>query len=158
LRLLPWCAPLDPQLFSFTVSRLSACTQLSGDRLAAASALNEAIRLARIDGGDDIGAVRRAFARDATLDWSGTRSGGEDFAAARLWLAMFQATNESTHFQPLRAHGESTRRVRIEGVVSRVIEIAGRDEAVFQRADAEQTWVSDGYAFTIESATVGRFR
>lgn len=112
VRLLPACAGLEPRGPGNEAALLRDCTTLAGDRMAAAEVHNR------------LGELRRApdrmaglFARDVRLDWHGERIAPGDAAAAL-----------AGHFYPRRLVGETGRRVRAEGVLSRITREGSGDE------------------------------
>jgi hypothetical protein len=122
--LFPYCDALDPELHRNNVTRLHACQALSGDRLAAAEAYNQALRLARVDGDNDAALGQGVFDWRAQLSWAGQRAGGDGGGAYRAWLARLNEGGRA-RFYPIRAVGERADRVRVEGRMVRYGEETG---------------------------------
>lgn len=116
LAAIPYCAALDPQSHRNEASMLRACALLEGDRLAAAQAYNQAMRLNQTHLPRSQVAALDVFHQRAVLDWQGQRSGGERGDADDAWVARRQAAGGFLFFT--RAVGESATRVRVEGFLT----------------------------------------
>ena len=109
LRLLPACAGLEPRGLGNAPTVLRDCATLAGDRMAAAAVRNRLDDLRWAQTPDRIAGL---FAADVVFDSNGERIPARD--AATAWQAG------GGHFYPRRLVGETGRRVRVEGVLTRV--------------------------------------
>jgi hypothetical protein len=153
--LLPHCARLEARRYASSVLLLAACSALSGDRAAAAEALNlynefeEAWDRGSLDG------VDRHFFVDAELVWDGVvvPEGGGD-AAALLHARMKGPPRHHLYFEAIE--GTDPDRVRATATVSREAMADGAKRGD-ERATLELLWVRNGDRLWIQRATVGRF-
>lgn len=153
--LLPHCAALDADRHRNSVALLQACSLLSGDRSAAALAMNAAQALRNIGEPDELSRVRDAFDPNATLIWASERHGGS-FAAARAWFAGVMAVRP-THFYIEGVHGLSANRARLIGRLWRSESADGNSSGSNQHATVEQIWSRASGEWKLENATVGPF-
>lgn len=153
--LLPHCAVLDQANHRNAATLLQACGLLSGDRSAAAAALNAAAPLTRRLDADDLAGVRQAFAWEGTLDWAGTRSGGNG-TAGRNWTE--RVSNARIDLSITRVHGLAADRVAMNGQLLRRLPGAEDTPNGYELAPVQFTWVFSGtQQWEIERATVGAF-
>jgi hypothetical protein len=120
LHLLPACAALEPLGPGNAPPLLRDCATLAGDRMAAAEVHNRlgALRWAQAPDG-----IAGLFAIDVMFEWNGERIAPREAAAA--WLRHAQ---QDGRFYPRRLFGETGRRVRVEGAVTRVDHAADGSE------------------------------
>ncbi len=127
--LLPACALLDPQRHRNAAARLARCTNLAGDRMAAAQAFN---RFSSDAFSDPKGQpIRHLFTEDAELAWPGGPAVRGSGPAADAWARQ----TPGQRFWVGRIVGETAERVRIEGW----IETGAPDRP--ERVAMVQTWV-----------------
>lgn len=109
----PYCALLDLAKTRNNVTRLFDCSQLSGDRPAAAAAWNRyrSDWFANPRGPDFARAIAYLFYDSAEVSWPGKGTVTGMTAAAQLWAA----SAGDTHFFIERVVGDTPDRVRIEG-------------------------------------------
>lgn len=153
--LIPHCARLDLAYYRNEASLLQACGILSGDRLAAAEAMNQANRVRNVEGPAETALLRDVFAYDAAVDWNGERAQGEG-AGARLWAAKVAEQGRANFFF-MSVHGEAPDRVRLIGTLARWAPRGDREEPTFERAPVQQIWTRENGEFALESAVVGPF-
>jgi hypothetical protein len=151
--LLPACARLDLEQHRNEIALLGACGLLTGDRLAAAEAMNEANHFRYLGGRDaDLGAIQASFPfSGATIDWAGEPGPERDLAA--FWIRKLRETGASALFIE-EVDGESATRVRVRAALERW---AGEDARRRERAPVEQIWAQEGQRWMIERAAVGTF-
>jgi hypothetical protein len=154
--LLPHCAVLDPSDHRNGATLLAACSLLSGDRIAAAHAMNAAQALRDISEPDDLARVREVFRPAASLTWPGADRPTRGDAAARAWHSG--VTEVHTNFYIEGAHGLSPGRARVTGKLWRSADADGNTSGSNQQAPVELTWVREPHGeWQLESAVVGRF-
>lgn len=149
VRLLPACAALDRDLHRNSAALLNICARFDGDRLAAASVFN---RIGALRGGghpSQLPLLQGLFDSRATLDWNGERI---ERQLAEAWLS--RTSEPPASFFVRRIHGESARRVRLEGALERWTD-NGENLWV---APVEMIWAfTPAQVYLIEQATVGAF-
>lgn len=154
--LLPHCALLDEDIYRNALTLLQSCSLLTGDRSAAAGAMNAAVPLRWSSEPDDTARVKRLFATRGTIDWNGERVSGLQGAAGTIWVDRV-STVRGTDLAIERMHGLASDRVRLEGRLVRRSQNAA-DETVYHEAPVTMNWVFAGtQQWEIESATVGAF-
>jgi hypothetical protein len=149
--LLPACALLDPRQHRNLASLLSACTLLSGDRLAAAEVMNRLDLLDDVGHGPNAALAAKVFSIEAEVDWQGSRSAGPG-EAAKIWVDKLAGGGAHLFYEAIE--GLSADRVRFVGALSRHVEVSN-GQSVYQRARVEQIWRREGGDFSIERALVG---
>ncbi|RYH06365.1 MAG: hypothetical protein EON57_06640 [Alphaproteobacteria bacterium] len=149
--LLPACALLDAERHRNAVTRLGACGQLTGDRAAAAQALNRynAHWFANPQPGS-APSIAYLFHDQAEIEWPDQPRVRGGAAAALAWAGHMQ----QRRFWITRVIGETPDRVRIEGKVQQIAD----QRADWRSADAVQIWTREnGFDFRLRSLQVGAF-
>jgi hypothetical protein len=152
--LLPPCDALKPEQHRNAVARLGACAMLSGDRLAAAGAMNQFnsnwFRAPRDAG--QASTIAYLFHDQAELQWAGAALVRGGLAAAQDWATRMA----QLHFWPQRFTGLDADHVRIDAVIEEVP--ADGDYSKRRTAKAVQLWTREnGFDFRLRSMTVGAF-
>lgn len=142
---IPYCRALDVSRYRNEVSLFSSCALLEGDRIAAAQALNQSMKIDRGVLGSDIAQYLDARAE---LNWMG------EVVMGRAEVASLWTTHGiDRRFYLDRIVGESPDRVRITGVLIEDYEENAR------LADVEQIWTrQDDADFLLLSASVQPYR
>lgn len=148
---IPGCAALDADNHRNDATILSVCARFTGDTISAAQAHN-AIAELRGGGHPDHLPLLTSIFRNARLDWQ-----GEPIlrGAPAAWLARTSGDSRASFF-PGAVHGESARRVRMNGELQRWIDRDGR--SVLEVAPVELIWSqSPPELWAVERATVHPF-
>ena len=157
LAALPHCAALDPAQYRNEASMLHACGLLAGDRLAAAEASNQGLRINQLSNPEMAASALNVFHYRATLSWNGEQLGGDRQAAAHAWIAGLRA-EPRTNLWIKSWVGEHENRVRAEGELIRPVEQPSGDPVLY-RAPVTLVWTREfsRMPFQVEQATVGPF-
>ena len=136
---------------------LHACALLAGDRLAAAEASNQRLRINQLSDPEMAASALNVFHYRATLSWNGEQLGGDRQAAAHAWIARLRAEPRTT-FLIKSWVGEHENRARAEGELIRQVEQPS-GEAVLYRAPVTLVWTREfsRAPFQVEQANVGPF-
>ena len=154
LNLLAPCRALDVEQHLGRLGTLEACGTLSGDRLAAAAALNRAAPFRKAKHERDAGLLAGRFHFDGTVDWMGTRS-GKGPAALAFWIARMSEAGGPILFIEA-VHGEDARRVRMKGKLTRWVETGEGSKRSHEAASVEFIWAAQsGTGFQVQSVTIG---
>jgi hypothetical protein len=155
--LLPYCAALDRGQQRNSATLLNDCAVLRGDRLAAAKAHNQLLKLNQLANPVLAEGSLNIFQNRASFDWNGEQIGGNHQAAARAWIARTGGTPR-TSISVKSWTGERFNRVRAEGELTRWVGGSGQ-KGVQHRASLVLIFTQEhpGAVFRIERATVGAF-
>ena len=113
--LIPACAVLDEEAFTFLADQLRACAILSGDALAGAEVYNLMRPLLAEERERPSADQLEALLGGAKIEGSGS---GEDLRPEQAWLAAF-AGEERTNFVVERVHGRDAGHVVVDGILRR---------------------------------------
>ncbi|MES2986909.1 MAG: hypothetical protein V4808_03290 [Pseudomonadota bacterium] len=153
VELMPACALLNAEQHRNAVTRLDACAQLSGDRAAAALAMNQYNRRGFSNPQPGMTMpISFLFYDRAEIDWPGELTVRGNSEATAAWVDRMQ----KRHFWVRRAIGETPDRVRIEGVLQ---DWGAGDSSRQSRADAVMIWTREnGFDFRMRSLKVSAFK
>jgi hypothetical protein len=150
----PNCDLISEQGQRNTVTRLADCLTLSGDRVAAARAHNEAqaLRFLGHSSTRDAVELHRLFVDYGTARFEDRSLGHGRGIPAELG-ALFNQW-EFVYVQPLRFNGIDAEHVEMIGYVERRLE----DQEFSERADLRVRWTDVARRPVIESLEIGEFR
>lgn len=126
------------------------CARFTGDRIAAAEAMNEHHGPRREY---QLGVIRGSMASSVAVDWNGERVTGRR-RVSQLWDDRI-SEDHNVSFRVVRVHGEISGRVRLEGILT-VSRWQG-EELHIEEAPVEQIWVRD-WRFMVQNITIGPYR
>ena len=159
LGLIPHCSALDPAQHRNEASMLDACRILHGDRLAAAEVLNRAGAFRQLRGPQDAERIAGHFAQETQIDWAGAPYRGAGYRAGEFWTARLGPGDGPTNMYFERVEGETGRRVRLSGSLSRSVDTPRGEGTGIETATVEQIWTRDGNGeMQVERATIGPWR
>ncbi len=158
LPLFPHCALLQAGQYRNPANQLAACGILSGDRVTAARARNQANELFYVDRMEDLPRLTSLFDFETQIDWNGERyTGREAEGAARFFLSKLLEAERNSFFVE-RIEGLDGRRARLRGGVARFVSVPDQEDEVVESAPVEMIWEQEYRdRFLIRSVTVGPY-